>query len=229
MQPRNKPTGTADLADYSSDDREMLEGRLPETGEQSYDSTRTTSKDAFDRPETEQTGARRNAADAFETDRERLTSRESSGAATTADRDRTSRTGEDRTGGPHTSSNSFETTHEETRRRAASSTGSVVGAPSQDGPAQLRSDGSPLLSEGDSSALRSRWEECQRSFVDEPRASVKGADELVAEVMQKLARQFADTRRNLESQWDRGDEASTEDLRLALQRYRDFFNRLLAV
>lgn len=224
MQPRNKPTGTADLADYSSDDREMLEGRLPETGEQSYDAAQTTSKDALDRPATEQSGARRNAADAFETDRERLTSRESAGAATTADR-----SGEDAAAGPHTSSNSFQTTHEETRRRANSSTDTIVGAPSQGGPAQLRSDGSPLLSEGDSSALRSRWEECQRSFVDEPRASVKGADELVAEVMQKLARQFADTRRNLEGQWDRGDEASTEDLRLALQRYRDFFNRLLAV
>jgi len=86
----------------------------------------------------------------------------------------------------------------------------------------------PLLQSAESSGFRERWEECQRSFVDEPRESVKHADELVAEVMQKLAGQFAETRSSLEHQWDRGDNVSTEDLRVALQRYRDFFNRLLA-
>ena len=87
----------------------------------------------------------------------------------------------------------------------------------------------PLLPSGEADGLRSRWEDCQRSFVDEPRDSVKQADELVAELMQTLARQFAEARANLEQQWARGDDVSTEDLRLALQRYREFFNRLLAV
>ena len=69
----------------------------------------------------------------------------------------------------------------------------------------------------------------QTSFVDQPRESVKQADELVAELIQHLASQFADARSKLESQWDRGEEVSTEDLRLALQRYRSFFDRLLRV
>ena len=86
----------------------------------------------------------------------------------------------------------------------------------------------PLLAGGEGGVFRERWEECQRNFVDEPRESVKQADELVAELMQRLARQFAETRSDLEQQWDRGDEVSTEDLRVALQRYREFFNRLLA-
>jgi hypothetical protein len=64
--------------------------------------------------------------------------------------------------------------------------------------------------------------------VDAPRQAVERADELVAEVMQHLARTFTDERRRLEGHWDRGDEVSTDDLRTALQRYRSFFERLLA-
>lgn len=88
---------------------------------------------------------------------------------------------------------------------------------------------SPLLAASEAEDLRRRWADCQRSFVDEPRDSVQAADELVAELMQTLARQFADARANLEQQWGRGDDVSTEDLRIALQRYREFFNRLLEV
>jgi|KBSSwiStaDraftv2_1062776.scaffolds.fasta_scaffold1519103_1 hypothetical protein len=85
-----------------------------------------------------------------------------------------------------------------------------------------------LLEDGEASDLRARWTACQERFVDEPRDSVKSADELVAEVMKKVASEFASTRKSLEKQWDRGDRVSTEDLRLAMQRYREFFNRLLA-
>jgi hypothetical protein len=85
-----------------------------------------------------------------------------------------------------------------------------------------------LLQDGEASELRQRWTACQERFVDEPRDSVKSADELVAEVMEKVASEFASTRKSLEQQWDRGDRVSTEDLRLAMQRYREFFNRLLA-
>jgi hypothetical protein len=87
----------------------------------------------------------------------------------------------------------------------------------------------PLLAAEDSSRFEDRWRECQQSFVDEPRSAVKHADELVAEMMQKVASQFASTRDSLEKQWARGDEVSTEELRLALQQYRAFFKRLLAV
>lgn len=76
---------------------------------------------------------------------------------------------------------------------------------------------------------RSRWEEVQAGFVDEPRESVQRADELVSDLMSKLASGFDQTRSGLEEQWNKGEEASTEDLRVALTRYRAFFNRLLKV
>ncbi len=89
-------------------------------------------------------------------------------------------------------------------------------------------DGSTqLFSESDIGDLRSRWGNVQAGFVDEPRQAVQEADKLVATVMQRLAEGFATERSNLEKQWDRGDNVSTEDLRVALQRYRSFFDRLL--
>jgi len=69
----------------------------------------------------------------------------------------------------------------------------------------------------------------QTGFVDEPRAAVEQADALVAEVMKRLADSFATERQALEQQWSRGDDVSTEELRLALRRYRSFFDRLLSV
>jgi len=87
----------------------------------------------------------------------------------------------------------------------------------------------PLFPENEAGELRRRWDSVQASFVDEPRRAVEQADELVANAMKRLAETFANERASLESQWDRGDSVSTEDLRLALQRYRSFFGRLLAV
>ena len=84
----------------------------------------------------------------------------------------------------------------------------------------------PLLD--DSEGFQSRWEEIQVRFVDEPRGAVEDADALVATVMQRLAEGFAQERERLEAQWGRGEDISTEDLRVALQRYRSFFRRLLA-
>lgn len=86
----------------------------------------------------------------------------------------------------------------------------------------------PLFSEADVNDLRGRWSHAQSNFVDEPRKAVEEADKLVATVMQRLADGFASERSNLEKQWDKGDNVSTEDLRVALQRYRSFFDRLLA-
>jgi hypothetical protein len=85
----------------------------------------------------------------------------------------------------------------------------------------------PLLSESEVGELRSRWGNIQAEFVDEPRRSVQQADQLVASAVQRLTEGFANERASLEQQWDRGDSVSTEDLRLALQRYRTFFGRLL--
>jgi hypothetical protein len=86
----------------------------------------------------------------------------------------------------------------------------------------------PLISDDETKDVQVRWEQIQVSFVDEPRRSVEDADTLVAELMQRLADSFARERERLEGQWDRGDEVSTEDLRVALQRYRSFFARLLS-
>ena len=86
-----------------------------------------------------------------------------------------------------------------------------------------------LLATDELQTLRSRWDSIQTGFVDEPRRAVEQADSLVAEVMQHLAQLFADERNKLESQWSRGDNVSTEDLRIALQRYRSFFDRLLSI
>ena len=87
----------------------------------------------------------------------------------------------------------------------------------------------PLFPGEESGRLRGTWEEIQTGFVDDPRQAVQRADELVASVMHKLAEVFADERSRLEQQWTRGDDVSTEDLRVALRRYRSFFDRLLSV
>jgi len=87
----------------------------------------------------------------------------------------------------------------------------------------------PLFADEASTELRERWTEVQTGFVDQPREAVEQADALVAEVMKRLADSFATERQALEQQWSRGDDVSTEELRLALRRYRSFFDRLLSV
>jgi hypothetical protein len=82
---------------------------------------------------------------------------------------------------------------------------------------------------GDSSGLRSRWDDIQAAFVDDPSACVRRADGLVEEVIGQLTSRFAEVRSRLEAQGAGGETASTEDLRVALTRYREFFNRLIAV
>jgi hypothetical protein len=87
----------------------------------------------------------------------------------------------------------------------------------------------PLLSGDEADQLRSRWNAIQAEFVDDPQTSVEAADSMVAQVMKRLAEIFTAEREGLESQWRRGEEVSTEDLRIAIQRYRSFFNRLLSL
>jgi hypothetical protein len=87
------------------------------------------------------------------------------------------------------------------------------------------SQGLPLLASN--AEFISRWTAIQTTFVDDPRKAVEQADTLVAEVMRELARVFAEERRRLEGAWTQGTDISTEDLRQALQRYRDFFHVLL--
>lgn len=90
-------------------------------------------------------------------------------------------------------------------------------------------NGTALFDNRETEDFRAHWNRIQTQFVDEPRRSVEQADELVAQTMKRLAEIFAQERENLEHEWDRGDQVSTEDLRIALQRYRSFFDRLLTV
>ncbi|MEU7607181.1 hypothetical protein [Streptomyces sp. NPDC041003] len=94
------------------------------------------------------------------------------------------------------------------------------------GPAQAGTD-EPLLGAEDTAEYHKRWSEIQGRFVDDPQDAVTSADALVAEVMQSLARTFSAHKQGLEGQWGQGEQVATEELRLALQHYRSFFNRLL--
>jgi len=94
---------------------------------------------------------------------------------------------------------------------------------------QRTADTPTLLEKSEAVNMRTQWQEIQTAFVDEPRNAVERADKLVASAIQRLAQVFADERGKLETQWSRGDQISTEDLRVALQRYRTFFDRLLSI
>ena len=86
-----------------------------------------------------------------------------------------------------------------------------------------------LFSRDEAGSLRSRWGSIQVGFVDEPKRSVKEADQLVGEAISHLAEGFATERKRLASQWDRSDDVSTEDLRCSFHRYRSIFERLLSI
>ena len=118
----------------------------------------------------------------------------------------------------------------EVRAVATSSVG--VGSASSAGAATapaIDEQAAPLFSPEEAKDFRARWDAIQVGFVDEPRRVVEQADSLVALTMKRLAEMFAAERATLEGQWDRGDNVSTENLRLALRRYRSFFGRLLSV
>jgi hypothetical protein len=90
-------------------------------------------------------------------------------------------------------------------------------------------DESPVLLFEPEAAERFRveWLQIQTRFVDDPKDAVQGADHLLAEVLESLAGTFTERKHELEGQWHGESEALTEDLRLALRRYRTFFNQLL--
>ena len=87
----------------------------------------------------------------------------------------------------------------------------------------------PLFEDESARKFRSRWQVIQGKFVDDPRDSVKQADDLVADIIKSVTMNFADRRISLEKQWNSGEDISTEDMRQALKRYRSFFERLLTL
>jgi hypothetical protein len=110
-----------------------------------------------------------------------------------------------------------------TDERPVSSKGTPVAQKKED-----MADG-PLFRDEELQGFRSRWDQVQASFVDEPRLAVEQADGLVANMVKRLAEEFSTARADLERQWDTGGDVSTEELRQVLRRYRLFFNRLLPI
>jgi hypothetical protein len=113
-------------------------------------------------------------------------------------------------------------------RRPDAGLGTEAERPSTGAAASAANGGGSLLPAAMDATFQERWKEIQTRFVDEPRGAVEAADGLVANLMQQLAEGFAKERERLEAQWGRGEDISTEDLRVALQRYRTFFQRLLS-
>lgn len=91
----------------------------------------------------------------------------------------------------------------------------------------VRDDETAFLPDDRMTALQTRWEDIQTGFVDDPRGSVRDAHAMVGELVDELTQVFTRERRSLEDQWGNDREPDTEALRVALQRYRSFFNRLL--
>jgi len=87
----------------------------------------------------------------------------------------------------------------------------------------------PLFEGDEAKKFRSRWLAIQSKFVDDPSASVKQADELVSDVIKNVTMNFSNRRIALEKQWNGEENTSTEDLRMAIKRYRSFFDRLLTL
>ena len=87
----------------------------------------------------------------------------------------------------------------------------------------------PLFTPELAETYRVRWNAVQSGFVDDPRRAVRSGDELVAQIMTNLADTFAAERQRVEAQLDDSGESSTENLRVALRRYRSFFERLLSL
>jgi len=91
------------------------------------------------------------------------------------------------------------------------------------------SEGVRIVTSDQRDDLQERWERIQAHFIDEPKGSVKEANELVSDVTKRIVESFQSRRDDLEQTWKKGDDVSTETLRVTLKRYRAFFDRLLTV
>jgi hypothetical protein len=122
--------------------------------------------------------------------------------------------------------NVTETSEEQMRREQIAEENTVENqSPTESINEQLES----LFEEEEARKFRARWQVIQSKFVDDPRDSVKQADDLVADIIKNVTMSFSDRRVSLEKQWNSGQNISTEDMRQALKRYRSFFERLLTL
>lgn len=91
----------------------------------------------------------------------------------------------------------------------------------------MRAEEPSYIQQDAKAEMNARWQEVQTEFVDDPRKSVAHAHQLVSDAVQRIVDTFTEERNQLERQWSEGEDVSTEDLRVCLQRYRAFFTRLL--
>jgi hypothetical protein len=108
---------------------------------------------------------------------------------------------------------------------AATATGAAHHDATADGDGE---DRPALVTRDRAESYSTRWDGVKGAFVDEPRRAVADADALVGELLDELQELFRQQRTQIEEGLDR-DETSTEDLRVALRRYRSFFDRLLSI
>ncbi len=87
--------------------------------------------------------------------------------------------------------------------------------------------GLPWLAHDEIDELRSHWTSIQAQFVDQPCTAIEQADALVADAIERIQKLFTDRQNQLRDRWMQRDDASTEELRLALQEYRSFLNNIL--
>ena len=136
----------------------------------------------------------------------------------------------ERLGGPSEREQRLErASEEETRARRQADTGD---ADTNDARSETASDRAAeqratLIPPDRAESYNSRWTQLKSDFVDEPSRAVRGANELVGEVLDELEELFRSQRAELEQGLD-SEQTTTEDLRQALGRYRSFFDRLLS-
>ena len=124
-----------------------------------------------------------------------------------------------------------DTTNDDTRATTETTTDLADRADAEDGvielPERTASPDAPIFAGDRAASHRAKWDEIQSRFVDDPRRAVQDADELVSSVIRELQSSFETRRDALEASLRGGDDASTEELRVALQGYRSFFGRIL--
>jgi hypothetical protein len=119
---------------------------------------------------------------------------------------------------------------DEATREVAQQTGTMDEAPTGEAAqAQQEQQRAALFDAGAARDFRERWDDVQIGFVDDPQRAVRKADELVTQVLNSLSDSFAHQRARIEADVGGADQKSTENLRVALRRYRSFFDRLLAL
>lgn len=81
--------------------------------------------------------------------------------------------------------------------------------------------GAALVPPGDRETLDGRLQHALSSFVDNPRQAVEEADTVYDELVTQLIRTLTERRAALRSGWREDDSAGTEELRIALKKYRE--------